>query len=219
VIFLEQHARWLLVLHGIVAGALVGSATHHALSCRHYLAGRFDRVKLERRYGLVASSLFVATFALGALLYPAYKVRVRAEFLDSPSAVAAEQALRTEAEQLRVRSAGVEKATAGHGLRGAGGEGGEGDEATAGAESPGRTEGGEAALSGIAHVFDIKEHWAALGLGASLLLVFLGFRAHPTDDRRFAPVYFGLSLFVCLTAWIGALVGFVTTSFRSVGGL
>ncbi len=71
-------------------------------------------------------------------------------------------------------------------------------------------------LAWIGRLFDIKEHWVALGAAASLVLLFLSRLAHPAQDRRFLILYWGLSLLVCGTAWTGAIIGLLTASFRSV---
>jgi hypothetical protein len=75
-----------------------------------------------------------------------------------------------------------------------------------------------ASLSPIARMFDIKEHWVALGCAASLALWILSRKLHPKDDARVLPLYVGLSAVQCGTAWFGAVVGLVTASYRSVGG-
>lgn len=74
--------RLLLVLHAGGSIVLIGAATHHALQMRHYLRGRFGREKLEKTYAKVVSVAYVVTFVLGALLYPSYRVHVRAYHLD-----------------------------------------------------------------------------------------------------------------------------------------
>ena len=74
--------RLLLVLHAGGSIVLIGAATHHALQMRHYLRGRFGREKLEKTYAKVVSVAYVATFVLGALLYPSYRVHVRGYYLD-----------------------------------------------------------------------------------------------------------------------------------------
>ncbi|MSP58962.1 MAG: hypothetical protein EXR72_01245 [Myxococcales bacterium] len=187
-LFLEDHARWLLVVHGIAAATLVAASTHHLLWCRHYLHGRFGRARAEQRFALIATGAFVGTFFLGNLLYPTYKVRVRAEYFDSPEAVAA------EVQQRREAAARVDDPAprgGGHGRIG---------------------------LAWVARLFDIKEHWVALGCASSLLLLLLSRRAHPKDDLRVLPLYLGLSVVVCGTAWAGAVIGLLTVSFRAVGG-
>jgi hypothetical protein len=81
-VFLYGARRLLLVLHAGGSIVLVGAATHHALQMRHYLAGRFHREALEKTYARVVSVAYVLTFALGALLYPSYRVAVRGLWLD-----------------------------------------------------------------------------------------------------------------------------------------
>jgi hypothetical protein len=66
-------------------------------------------------------------------------------------------------------------------------------------------------------LFDIKEHWAALGCAASLILWMLSRKAHPSTYRQVLPLYLGLAMAQCATAWLGALVGLLTTSFRALG--
>lgn len=70
----------LLVAHAIAAGVLLGSSTHFA-----WLTRRADRaiVALHRTYASVALVSYATVFALGASMYPHYRVRVRAEWLDA----------------------------------------------------------------------------------------------------------------------------------------
>ncbi len=81
-VFLFAFRRLLLVLHGAGSIVLVGAATHHALSMRHYLRGRFARVQQEKTWARVVAVAYAATFAVGALLYPSYRVHVRGYYLD-----------------------------------------------------------------------------------------------------------------------------------------
>jgi hypothetical protein len=74
--------RLLLVLHGAGSIVLIGAATHHALSMRHYLLGRFGHAAIERTYAKVVAVAYAVTFALGAALYPTYRVHVRGLYLD-----------------------------------------------------------------------------------------------------------------------------------------
>lgn len=184
-IVLEGLARPLLVVHALLAGLLLGLTTHHLLACRHYLRGRFLRVDLERRYARAAALCYLATFAVGLLEYPAYKVRVRAEYFDAPSAVEAEVALR--------RSAAAEARS----------------ERPAG-EHP-------RDLGWVGRLFDVKEHWAALAVAAAVALWVLGRVAHPSEQRETALAYVAVSAILCSAAWLAALVGLLTTSYRSVG--
>jgi len=81
-VFLHGARRLLLVLHAAGSVVLVGASTHHALQMRHYLRGRFGRAALEKTYAKVVSVAYVVTFAIGALLYPSYRVHVRGVHLD-----------------------------------------------------------------------------------------------------------------------------------------
>jgi hypothetical protein len=74
--------RLLLVLHTAGSIVLIGAATHHAREMRHYLRGSFAREKLEKTYARVVSVAYLATFVLGAMLYPSYRVHVRGFYLD-----------------------------------------------------------------------------------------------------------------------------------------
>ena len=49
---------------------------------RHYLRGRFERAALERTYARVVAITYALTFAIGAALYPTYRVHVRGLYLD-----------------------------------------------------------------------------------------------------------------------------------------
>jgi hypothetical protein len=183
--FLETWARPLLVVHGVCAALLVAASTHHVLWIRAYRRQDFGKLRAERTFAVVASTAFLATFLLGNLLYPTYKVRVRAEYLDSPAALTDELKLRG-AQHLGPRVAAPSQAAR--------------------------------SLAAVARVFDIKEHWVAIGCAASLLLLALSRWAHPKEHAHVLPLYLGLSLVQCGTAWLGAIVGLVTASYRSVGG-
>lgn len=186
-IFLESLARPLLLAHAIAAAVLVGATTHHLLWCRHYLYGRYGQAKAEKRFAAICAIAFVATFVGGNLLYPTYKVRVRAEYFDNPAAIAEEVKLRV-AEHALV------------------------------AVKPTPAPPVVASLSPIAHLFDIKEHWVALGCAASVALWILSRKLHPREESRVLALYVGLSAIQCGSAWFGAVVGLMTASYRSVGG-
>jgi hypothetical protein len=71
--------KTLLVAHAIAA-ALLGASTHLALIFRRP-ATQFAR--LHRLYATVALACFTVVFAIGASIYPHYRVRVRADWLDA----------------------------------------------------------------------------------------------------------------------------------------
>ena len=134
-----------MVCHAIAAAVLVGATTHHLLWCRHYLRGSYGRAKAERRFATICAIAFVTTFALGNILYPTYKVRVRAEYFDNSAAIAAE----------------VKLLAANHRALGL-------------APKPAPEVALVQSLAPIARLFDIKEHWVALGCMASIALWEIG---------------------------------------------
>jgi hypothetical protein len=187
VLFLESLARPILLCHAIAAAVLVGATTHHLLWCRHYLRGSYSRAKAEQRFATICALMFVSTFIAGNMLYPTYKVRVRAEYFDNATAVSDEVKLRVAQHKL----VGM---------------------------APPPTPAVVASLGPIARLFDIKEHWVALGCAASVAVWILSRKLHPKDEPRVLPLYVGLSAVQCGTAWFGAVVGLLTASYRSVGG-
>jgi hypothetical protein len=74
-------------------------------------------------------------------------------------------------------------------------------------------------LSWLGRLFDIKEHWGALGVAAALVLVWLGCFAHPARSPATTRLYVGLSFVACATTWVGAIIGLVVASYRAVGGI
>jgi hypothetical protein len=78
---------FLLILHGLVAIALIGAITHQGLSAWRQPAPA--RVFIDRfravptlRYATPVVVLYVADFALGAYIYPAYVLDVKASLAD-----------------------------------------------------------------------------------------------------------------------------------------
>ena len=89
-ILLESHARWLLVLHGVLGAAVVATTTHLAVWSWRLRRGEARRAGGVVWLAAVGASLCLLQFLAGNLLYPVYKVRVRGEYFDSPPAVAAD---------------------------------------------------------------------------------------------------------------------------------
>jgi hypothetical protein len=79
-VLLEQAARPLLLLHAVLGFAAVFSATHLAVYALLALRGRSGSGL--RRFSWIAPAAVAPQFALGLLLYPAYRVHVRAADLD-----------------------------------------------------------------------------------------------------------------------------------------
>ncbi|MBI5517310.1 MAG: hypothetical protein HY909_26290 [Deltaproteobacteria bacterium] len=80
--FLYGGRKALLLLHAASAVLLLGSATHLAAVAWRRLRGGRSGGALERRWGRVQALAFGAVYALGALLYPTYRVHVRGLYLD-----------------------------------------------------------------------------------------------------------------------------------------
>lgn len=81
-IFFESLSRVGLLLHLVTSVVLLGSLTHALLIQRHYLRGDFTHRTLERTYVRVACWAYAVTFCLGAIIYPTFRVRVRAEYFE-----------------------------------------------------------------------------------------------------------------------------------------
>jgi hypothetical protein len=65
--------------------------------------------------------------------------------------------------------------------------------------------------------FDVKEHWVALGLLASIgLVLLLAFWDPRKGTPALAPVALGLSIVIAGTVWIGAIIGILTSSWRAI---
>ncbi|HMG23097.1 MAG TPA: hypothetical protein VK607_17295, partial [Kofleriaceae bacterium] len=143
----EAAARWLLVLHTALGVAAVGAATHLVLWSRGFLRGRFGRLRAMRRFAWIVLALQLAGFAAGNVMYPTYKVEVRAAYLENATAIVADQDSHQRA---------LERVAARELLH---------------APEPSAT--GDLVHRGAAAArwFDIKEHWIALGILASLGLV------------------------------------------------
>jgi hypothetical protein len=146
-----------------------------------------------RWFALIGFALYGAAFVGGNLLYPTYKVRVRAEYLEMPSAVTEDVRSREAARAEIRRRAG---------------------------DAPETRTIQPARLSGVARAFDVKEHWAALGLPLAAGALALTRRWNPKTEsvtsRRLLLLCTGGA---ALCAWLAMIIGLVVTSYRSVGGL
>lgn len=189
----EAAARWVLVLHTALGVAAVGAATHLVLWSRGFLRGSFGRLRAVRRFAWIALVLQLLAFAAGNVMYPTYKVEVRTAYLENTEAIASDQASH---QRELVRVADREGMTA--------------PEATATGELVRRA-------AGAARWFDVKEHWIALGILASLALVLvLGFWDPRSGGRELVPVVFGLAVIIAGTVWLGAVIGVLTAAWRAV---
>jgi len=188
----EAAARWVLVLHTVLGLAAVGAATHLVVWLRR-LATRNGALPAVRRFAWLTLALQVGAFLAGNLMYPTYKVQVRAAYLESPAAVASDHTLRQQ-EIARVAAR----------------EGVPAPEAT-----PTATLVRQAQKA--ARWFDVKEHWVALGvIACAALVLVLMLWAPRRDGRPLAPVITALAVAVAGTLWLGAIIGVLTASWRAV---
>jgi len=189
----EAAARWVLVLHTALGVAAVGAATHLVLWSRGFLRGSFARLAAVRRFAWIVLVLQVLAFAAGNVMYPTYKVEVRTAYLENREAVVADRVThQRELERIASR------------------EGASAPEATA-------TSGLVHRAARAARWFDIKEHWIALGILASLALVLvLMFWDPRTSGRELVPIVFGLGVVIASTVWLGAVIGVLTATWRAV---
>jgi hypothetical protein len=187
-VFLEEHARVLLVVHAVLGGAVVAVTTHLFLWSRRYSQSGARR-RGARWFAAVGLGLYASQFALGNLLYPAYKIRVRAELLDLPAATAAEARVRDEARaEIHARAGAPPPA-------------------------PSMPIDGPA----LARLFDIKEHWAAIGFPLLCAACLLVFAWDPGRDGR-APraLLLATSGGAAACAWVAGVIGIVVTAVRAV---
>jgi hypothetical protein len=192
-VLLESAARWLLVLHAALGVAAVGASTHLVLWTRRYLRGNYGKRRAVRRFAWIVLSLQLAAFIAGNVMYPTYKVEVRAAYLENTNAV-------TDQANAHERELGTIAAR----------EGSEPRQAPATRQLVQRA-------AAAARWFDIKEHWIALGLLASMALLLILWRWDPqSDGLDIAPIVSALTWLTAGTIWFGAIVGLLTASWRAV---
>lgn len=189
----ESAARWMLVLHTALGVACVGAATHLVIWLRGYLQGRYGRHRSVRRFAVISLVLHALAFVAGNVMYPTYRVEVRAAYLENVDALV---------EDAQVHAREVDRIAA--------------REQAPGVEHSATTEMVKRAAK-AARWFDVKEHWIALGLIASLGLVLMLMLWDPRrDGGALAPVVLGLAVVIAGTVWLGAIVGVLTASYRAV---
>lgn len=194
-LFLEGAARLLLVLHAILGAATIAVATHLVLWTRKALRGQGRRLAGLRWFGAVLFGLFALQFAVGNLVYPTYKVRVRGELFDLPHAAL---------DDLRVRAAARAELLA--------------REGRAEASAPAEATEEPPQLPRVARLFDVKEHLVALALPLAFAACVLAFAWNPDRDGPAAGrLLYGCALVVAATVWFAGIVGVVVASYRAVG--
>lgn len=189
----ETAARWVLVLHTALGVAAVGAATHLVIWLRRYVRGNHGKRRAVRRFAAYSLALHAAAMLAGNVMYPTYKVEVRTAYLENAGAIVADHGARaSELDRIAAR----EGTTAYQG------------ESTAQLVK---------AAGKAARWFDVKEHWVALGLFASLgLVLVLAFWDPRRDGTALAPIALGLAVVIAGTVWFGAIVGVLTSAWRAV---
>ncbi len=84
--FLEGLARPLLVVHALLAVATLGSSAHLAVLGVLLLWKKRAPARLVRVHARVLAAVYAATFSLGLVIYPAFRVLVRGLVLDRDAA-------------------------------------------------------------------------------------------------------------------------------------
>lgn len=205
--FAETYARLLLVAHTILAAALVAASTHLVVWMRGFPRGRFQRLRGVRIFALVSAALYLVTLLVGNAIYPVYKVRVRAEYLDHPGVVMRDvQARLATREQVAARYRGEDP----------------GELDAAAVPDPEVTErAGDVPRQAakVARWFDVKEHWVALGAAMSLGCAVLMLAWSPLrHGQAISSIAFLMALAAALATWLGAIIGIVVSSYRAIGG-
>ncbi|MCB9559399.1 MAG: hypothetical protein H6708_03200 [Kofleriaceae bacterium] len=201
-LFLEDHARLLLVLHTVLAVAAVATSTHLVVWLARVRRGAHGRLRAVRRFAVILAVLHGAAFAAGNLMYPTYKIQVKVGYLQNPDAVVADGAARVrDAAQVRRRFADRDAAPPSDG------------------EVARATAGLPAAADRTARWFDAKEHWVAMGLPLSLALAFVlaAWRPEPGRGGEVGGVIMTLAIGASASLWFAAVIGVLTASARAIG--
>jgi hypothetical protein len=192
-VLLDTTARWVLVLHTALGVTAVGASTHLVLWTRRYLRGQYGKRRAVRRFAWLVLAFQLGAFIAGNVMYPTYKVEVRAAYLENQAAISGEEAVH-ERELGRVAAR----------------------EGSVGYEAPATRDMVRRAAN-AARWFDIKEHWVALGLLASAALLLILWRWNPEEDGLdIAPIVSLLTWVSAGTIWFAAIVGVLTASWRAV---
>ena len=149
----------LLILHGLISVALMGGITHQAIAAAWPARSTGSFVDSFRavnaaRYTNANIALFVATFVLGAIIYPTYRLVV-SPYLQS------------------------------------------------------------ARLNAINGSFEIKEQFAAVGLG---MLPFFWLIWRQPLDQKYATARVAVTGILCFIVWYSFLVGHVLNNVRGLFG-
>jgi hypothetical protein len=216
-VLFEDYSALLLIGHAAGALLCVALTTHLFVWLRRWSRGVPNHGSV-RRFALWAAGAYAFTMLLGMGLYPTYKVRVRAEYLENPSAISrateerAASSRLTAARNLESRLFRLGKANT---VQSA--------EPFTASERDAIADEAERRITRGAKLvrwFDVKEHWSALGfiLAGSLALL-LWVKPSEKPQRGIARTTLVLALGSATIAWIAAIIGIVVTAARSVAGV
>jgi len=152
-VFLERFYVVLLVVHLLVTIVLVGSMTHNFLVVVDYLRGKFNRKKLELKFLKVSVWSYTFVYIVGALIYPAFRIRVRHEYFD---------------EQLPWATG----------------------------------------------LFEVKEHWAAVGMALIVAIYFFRKSFNPAEDKQKLFLYVPLCFIINISLWYIVIVSCFLTILK-----
>jgi hypothetical protein len=81
-VFLETAYRPLVIAHLVATGVLLGTMTHNLVHVAGYVRGRFGPKRREERHTGYMLWSYAVVYGIGALVYPAFRVHMRHEYLD-----------------------------------------------------------------------------------------------------------------------------------------
>lgn len=183
----------MLVLHTLFGVAAVGAATHLVIWLRRFLRGKAGSRRAVVKFARLTLAFQLIAFIAGNVMYPTYKLEVRAAYLENPSALAeAHEAKSGWAARVIASEGGVPR------------------------KPPAMT----AVIRGGFHAarwFDIKEHWVALGIIVSAAqLLMLSRWPMGREQRALAPIAMTLAVICAATLWLAAVIGILTTAWRAI---
>jgi hypothetical protein len=154
-IVFESASKWLLFLHLFAAFVLAGSLGHLLVISYNAFRRISFRQRLFRLYGTIVLWAYTVDFLLGSIIYPTFRVRVRADYFDPH----------------------IPQATG---------------------------------------LFEIKEHWAAVGMGLAITVFLFSRDLTEQDDSRSNRLFFALVLLLNLLVWYLISNGFYLVTLRSI---
>jgi len=81
-VFLESYSKLLLFMHFALTIILVGASAHNAYAVFGLVMGKAGHESAERRFAFHMLWSYIAVFIFGAMVYPAFRVKVRYDFFD-----------------------------------------------------------------------------------------------------------------------------------------